>query len=124
MRCLKREFISRSYNALLNASFRYGVHDAQCGFKAMRTNVAHRILPSIQDTNWFWDTELLVVCHAQGLRIREVPVIWVEDPGTTVNIPKTVSEDLAGIRRMRRELREGWLDPSSVTFRSHAKAAC
>ncbi len=124
MRCLKREFISRSYNALLNASFRYGVHDAQCGFKAMRANVARRVLPSVRDTNWFWDTELLVVCHAQGLRIREVPVIWVEDPGTTVDIPRTVREDLAGIRRMRRELREGWLDPSSATFRSHAKAAC
>lgn len=101
-------------------AFGYGIHDAQCGFKAMRTGAARRILPSVQDNGWFWDTELLVIARHEGLRINEVPVTWVEDAGTTVNIPKTVREDLAGVRRMRRELREGWLDPAQMTGRAIA----
>lgn len=119
-RCLKREFISRCYNLLLNLSFGYHVHDAQCGFKAMRADVARAILPSVENNNWFFDTELLVVSHEAGLRLREVPVEWREDPGTTVDIPKTVAEDLAGIRRVRRRQREGALDPKVLVGRSIA----
>lgn len=117
-RCLKREAISRCYNLLLNLSFGYGVHDAQCGFKAMRTDVARCVLPSVENDNWFFDTELLVVSHEAGLRLREVPVEWREDPGTTVDIPKTVAEDLAGIRRLRRRQREGALEPRALLGRS------
>lgn len=122
-RCLKRELISRSYNLLLNAAFGYHVHDAQCGFKAMRTGAAHQILPLVQDTNWFWDTELLVLSHAQNLRILEVPVTWVEDAGTTVNIPQTVRQDLAGIRRMRRQLREDGADEKDGALPDHSVTA-
>jgi glycosyltransferase involved in cell wall biosynthesis len=87
-RCVKREFISRCYNLLLNLAFAYHVPDAQCGFKAMRTQVARTFLPLIQDDEWFFDTELLVVSRRAGLVMQEVPVTWVEDPGTSVNIPR------------------------------------
>ncbi len=96
----KREFISRSYNLILRGALRVSFSDAQCGFKAIRTDVARRLLPLVEDTNWFFDTEMLVLAQRAGLRIHEVPVDWVDDPGTTVNVVATAAEDLKGVWRL------------------------
>ena len=98
----KRSFISRSYNLLLKATLGVGFSDAQCGFKAMRADVARRLLPMVEDNGWFFDTELLLVAERLGLRIHEVPVDWVDDPDSRVDVAATASADLRGIWRMRR----------------------
>ena len=96
----KREFISRSYNLILRTALGVTFSDAQCGFKAVRSDVAQRLLPLVEDNNWFFDTELLVLAQRAGLRIHEVPVDWVDDPGTTVDIVATAREDLRGVWRL------------------------
>ncbi|MFT3861893.1 glycosyltransferase [Micropruina sp.] len=103
----KREFISRCYNLILRGALQVSFSDAQCGFKAMRTDVARRLLPLVQDTNWFFDTELLVLAQRAGLRIHEVPVDWVDDPGSTVDISATAAEDLRGVWRLLKGLTRG-----------------
>ncbi|MCP2244275.1 Glycosyl transferase family 2 [Lentzea aerocolonigenes] len=101
-RGLKREVISRCYNVLLRATLAVHFTDAQCGFKAIRTSVARRLLPLVEDTCWFFDTELLVLAERAGLRIHEVPVDWVDDPDSSVDILATALADLRGIARLRR----------------------
>ncbi|QDP94529.1 glycosyltransferase [Microlunatus elymi] len=96
----KREFISRSYNLLLRGSLSASFSDAQCGFKAIRREVAEQLLPLVEDNNWFFDTELLVLAERAGLRIHEVPVDWTDDPDSRVDIVSTASEDLRGIVRL------------------------
>jgi glycosyltransferase involved in cell wall biosynthesis len=96
----KREFISRSYNRLLRIVLRARFSDAQCGFKALRADVARRLLPEIKDQGWFFDTELLVLAQRCGLRILEVPVHWVDDPDSRVKIVRTALGDLSGVTRM------------------------
>ncbi|MCH3942725.1 MAG: glycosyltransferase [Atopobiaceae bacterium] len=118
-RCLKREVISRCYNFLLRHAFHYGIHDAQCGFKAMTTRVARAMMPAIQSDEWFWDTEMLVLAWAAGLDVVQVPVTWVEDQATSVSIPRTVREDLDGIGRMRGALAEGTLPLDRVARSGH-----
>ncbi|WP_427887842.1 glycosyltransferase [Kribbella sp. GL6] len=98
----KREFISRSYNLLLRATLSAHFSDAQCGFKAIRADIARELLPLVEDTSWFFDTELLVLAEKAGLRIHEVPVDWVDDLDSRVAIAKTVGEDLRGIARLMR----------------------
>ena len=98
----KREFISRTYNLILKTAMRASFTDAQCGFKAIRTDVARELLPVIEDDNWFFDTEMLVVAQRIGLRIHEVPVDWVDDPNSTVHIASTATEDLKGCWRVTR----------------------
>src|ERR1700712_2966803 len=98
----KREVISRSYNLLLRGALSTGVSDAQCGFKAIRADIGRRLLPLVEDTGWFFDTELLVLAERAGLRIHEVPVDWVEASDSPVDIVKTPTADLKGIARMRR----------------------
>ena len=109
VRGLKREVISRSYNLLLRRALATSLSDAQCGFKAIRADVAQRLLPLVEDTGWFFDTELLVLAERSGLRIHEVPVDWVDDPDSRVDIVATARADLAGIARMLRAFGTGRL---------------
>jgi glycosyltransferase involved in cell wall biosynthesis len=97
----KREFTSRCYNFLIKTMFFIKLSDAQCGFKAVSRECAHKILPLTENNEWFFDTELLLLAIKNGYKIAEIPVTWVDDPGTTVNIYKTVIEDLKGLARIR-----------------------
>jgi glycosyltransferase involved in cell wall biosynthesis len=96
----KRELISRAYNRLLRTAFGVTFSDAQCGFKAVSGDAARRLLPEIADDGWFFDTELLVSAQRQGLRIHEVPVDWVDDPDSRVDIVPTALGDLRGVLRL------------------------
>ncbi len=96
----KRELISRAYNLLLRLTLRGRFSDAQCGFKALRRDAAQKLLPLVEDNEWFFDTELLVTAERMGLRIGEVPVDWVDDADSRVNIVSTAADDLRGVWRM------------------------
>ncbi|HEY4603843.1 MAG TPA: dolichyl-phosphate beta-glucosyltransferase, partial [Blastococcus sp.] len=109
VRGLKREVISRGYNLLLRRTLATSLSDAQCGFKAIRSDVARRLLPLVEDAGWFFDTELLVLAERSGLRIHEVPVDWIDDPDSRVDIGSTARADLAGIARMLRAFATGRL---------------
>ncbi|MGV0645631.1 glycosyltransferase [Mycolicibacterium sp. XJ879] len=107
VRGLKREAISRCYNLILKSTLAAGFSDAQCGFKAIRADVARPLLPHVVDTGWFFDTELLVLAERSGLRIHEVPVDWVDDPDSRVDILATAAADLRGIARLVRGFADG-----------------
>ncbi|MDT5328480.1 MAG: hypothetical protein QOF25_5632 [Mycobacterium sp.] len=105
----KREFVSRSYNLILRGVLGARFSDAQCGFKAIRADVAHQLLPLVADTGWFFDTELLVIAERAGLRIHEVPVDWIDDPDSRVDVLRTAVDDLKGCWRVGRALATGGL---------------
>src|SRR3954451_9310842 len=96
----KREVISRSYNRLLHGALGVLFSDAQCGFKAVRADVLTGLLGDIRDDGWFFDTELLVLAQRRGLRIHEVPVDWVDDPDSRVDVVRTALDDLRGVARL------------------------
>jgi glycosyltransferase involved in cell wall biosynthesis len=100
-RCFKREFISRSYNVIIK--FMLGIHfnDAHCGFKTGRREVIQKLLPYIVDNEWFFDTEILFYAEKLGYRIKEIPVVWKEDPDTKAKIFKDAHDDLRGLHRLR-----------------------
>jgi hypothetical protein len=110
----RREIISRCYNVLLRSTLAVGFSDAQCGFKAVRREVAERLLPLVRDSEWFFDTELLVIAERAGLRIHEVPVDWVDDPDSRVDLVSTALADLRGIARIGRALACGTLPPAGL----------
>lgn len=105
----KRELMSRSYNLILRRALRTHFSDAQCGFKAIRRSAARELLPLVEDNDWFFDTELLVVAERAGLRIHEVPVDWTDDPSSSVDIVRTAIDDLKGVARLGRSLVRGTL---------------
>jgi len=107
VRGAKREFVSRSYNLILRRAMGVTFSDAQCGFKAMRRDVAQRVLPLVEDTGWFFDTELLIIGERAGLRIHEVPVDWIDDENSSVDIVATATADLKGLVRVWRSILSG-----------------
>ena len=110
-RGVKRELLSRAYSRLLRLALRVRFSDAQCGFKALRMDVARRLVPLVEDRSWFFDTELLVLAERAGLRVHEVPVEWIDDFDSRVDIAATIVEDLRGVWRLwrsRRPARRLW----------------
>jgi len=100
-RGIKREIISRGYNLLLRSVLGASFSDAQCGFKAGRRELIQPLLEQVEDDAWFFDTELLWLAQRSKLAIHEVPVRWVEDRDSRVEILATAREDLRGVMRLR-----------------------
>ena len=101
-RGLFREVLSRGYSALARTTLKVPCRDLQCGFKAISRRAAHSLLPEVQDSAWFFDTELIYHAAKAGWRVKEIPVIWREDPDSRVRIVRTVIDALKGLARLRR----------------------
>ncbi len=110
-RSLKREFISRCYNLLIRLMFRTRFSDAQCGFKAITKAAARDLLPAIEDTGWFFDTELLILAEIFGYRLFDLPVRWIDDPDSRVKIVRTAYDDIRGLIRVKRAVWAGKYGP-------------
>jgi len=104
-RSLKREIISRIYNLFVKIVLWTKFSDAQCGFKAVSQLVVQQLIPQIEDQSWFFDTELLVLAEKQGYRIKDIPIVWIEDDDSRVKIVRTASDDIKGVMRLFRQLR-------------------
>jgi len=99
-RSFLREIISRMYNVLLKIFFQVRFSDAQCGFKVIKRKVFQSLSSYIENNEWFFDTELLVIAEKIGFKIYEHPVKWQDNPGSTVRVLPTILEDLNGVLRM------------------------
>lgn len=100
-RSFKRELFSRVYSLTTRAIFQCGFRDAQCGFKAVTRRVADEVVPLVENTGWYFDTELLIIAEKNGYPIRELPVKWTDDLDSRVNVAATAVEDIKGLLRMR-----------------------
>ena len=107
----RRGLNSRAYSRVLTLVLGTGVRDTQCGFKAVRADVAHVLLPAVRDNTWFFDTEFLVLAERLGLRIAELPVDWTGSPGAPAGATPTRRHDLPGMWRLAKTL---WLRRVSV----------
>lgn len=103
-RSFNREIISRIYNIFVKIILQTKFSDAQCGFKAVNRNVVQQIIPLIEDQSWFFDTELLVLAEKSGYRIKDIPIVWIEDDDSRVKIVRTAWDDIKGVMRLFRQL--------------------
>jgi glycosyltransferase involved in cell wall biosynthesis len=100
-RSIGREITSHGFIFLIKVLFLTGLSDTQCGFKAISRQAAQDLIPRIENEEWFFDTELLLLADKGGYRVKDIPIRWLEDTDTRVNVPMTILEDLAGLLRMR-----------------------
>jgi glycosyltransferase involved in cell wall biosynthesis len=106
-RSLRRDVISRCYNQLARLILSTEISDLQCGFKAITKDAAMRLLPVVEDNDWFFDTELLIVAERCAFRVLDIPVQWTEDSDSRVRIISTAWADFKGLLRLRRTCRTG-----------------
>jgi glycosyltransferase involved in cell wall biosynthesis len=101
-RTLTRELMSRGYNLIIRIFFKVSFRDAQCGFKAISLDAFRQLDPAIKNQNWFFDSEMLIIAMKAGFTIKEIPISWRDNPGSTVKVAKTAKEDLLGLLRLAR----------------------
>jgi glycosyltransferase involved in cell wall biosynthesis len=95
-----RTITSKGYIFLIKLFFWVHFSDAQCGFKAVTRRVVKEVIPYVEDNDWFFDTELLLLSEKMGYRIYEEAVTWIDNPGSTVRVMKTAQGDLKGLWRI------------------------
>ena len=104
-RTIKRYVLSRLYHTILIRAFLgLRVNDVQCGYKAIDRNVFLKIRPHLTSYNFFFDAELVYVCHIMNKIIIELPVTWTESEVSSVKLFRTsvsflISAILLKVRR-------------------------
>lgn len=102
-RTFLRELTSRALNFFfIRFFFQTHFTDAQCGFKGVTRKIVEAIIPKVEDNEWFFDGELLIIAEKSGYKIYEEPVHWVDNPGSTVRLISTIWGDLMSINRLLR----------------------
>jgi dolichol-phosphate mannosyltransferase len=75
----RRELLSRGGNLYVRLLLGVPVRDATAGFRLFRRSALEVIdLESVQSTGYVFQTDLVVRCLRRGLRVREVPIEFVE----------------------------------------------
>ena len=86
-----RKITSAGLVFLLKAYLGMKAPDALCGFTFLRTETAKELVKQCsKDRGWFYTVELLLRAERGGVRIVNLPIDWIEDYNTTVNVPKTI----------------------------------
>ncbi len=80
-----REFLGRVGNMLIQSLAVPGIKDTQCGFKCFTAKAAEDIFSKLTIMGWGFDIEVLVLANLKKYKIKEVPVIWINDPNSTVS---------------------------------------
>jgi hypothetical protein len=71
--------MSSVYRWLVSRLLKTESLDTEAGFKFFRRDLILPVLDEVQDSHWFWDTEITVVAQAKGLRIYSLPVTYCRD---------------------------------------------
>ncbi|MBI3721250.1 MAG: glycosyltransferase family 2 protein [Fimbriimonas ginsengisoli] len=96
-----REMLGRTFNAVVRLLAVPGIHDTQCGFKLFTQEAARDVFSVLTVDRWCFDVEALLVARKMGYQIAEIPVTWIDEPNTKVNVLRDLARtgiDLARIR--------------------------
>eukprot|EP00933_Yihiella_yeosuensis_P033654 TRINITY_DN27309_c0_g1_i1.p1 TRINITY_DN27309_c0_g1~~TRINITY_DN27309_c0_g1_i1.p1 ORF type:complete len:359 (+),score=47.93 TRINITY_DN27309_c0_g1_i1:70-1077(+) len=92
-----RSALALGFRLVTNMIVGGSVKDSQCGFKLFRSGIGKQIFASLHLYRWSFDVEIIMLAQCYGKSIAEVPVTWVEMPGSKLNV-------LMGAMTMLRDL--------------------
>ena len=101
------------YRRLAGRAFNFGMRvltglpfrDTQCGFKLMPTAVAQSLLREQLVAGFAFDVEILMRARNAGLRVEEVPVVYVHDHDTRVTMASATAQMGRDVIRLAARLR-------------------
>ena len=105
---LHRRVIGRIFALFVNLFAIEGIADTQCGFKMFRRAAAAAIFSRQKSVGFAFDVELLFIARRLSLSIAEIPVNWVAQPGSKVNLFTDSIKMLWDISRIRWAHRHSW----------------
>ena len=102
-----REITSRSFNLILMVYLNVSFSDGMCGFKFIRRENCAKLLDfGIQNDEWFFSTELLIIAEWLGFKIYELPVRWVDTDQSKAKIIELTKKYLREMIRVKARLRK------------------
>jgi len=96
-----RQVIGKTFPLLVNLIALRGFKDTQCGFKLFRTDVARKIVRFQTFDRFSFDVEILFIAKKMGCKIKEAPVKWIDQKGSTVSTVKDSISMLLDLFRLR-----------------------
>lgn len=112
---LARRLMAWTFRAIRRRLLLPGLKDTQCGFKCFRRDVARRIFSRQTVDGWLFDCEVLGIAERLGYRIREVGVVWRNDPDSRVNAFRETLSALPTLLTIRRRLKNVAAAPARET---------
>lgn len=108
-RSFLRKITSLGYRFLLKLLLGMRIKDAPCGFKAINRRVKESILPLVQNNEWFFDSELVILAEKKEYKIKEIPIVWREEVEngreSRVKMATLIGEYIRNIFRARRNIK-------------------
>jgi dolichyl-phosphate beta-glucosyltransferase len=101
-----KEIAGRMGNWVIRRFAVPGVLDTQAGFKMLTGEKAAVIFPRSTIDRWGYDIEMLVIARAHGCRIAEIPITWINAPGSKVRM-SSYFEVFGEVFKIRRNLHAG-----------------
>ncbi len=75
-----RDFLSLSYRVIVRMVLGLTVMDSEAGYKFFNMKTTKALIELTENNHWFWDTEVIALAHRRGLRIGEVPMVYIRRP--------------------------------------------
>ena len=117
-----RVLIGRCCRILVRMLFHTKLKDTQCGFKAMRTDVAKQIVSKQLVNDFAFDVEYIYIAQLNKLSMYELGITWSDDRGSTVSPFKSSIKFFKDIARIRSHRDEYYFDDTKPTISGAAKA--
>lgn len=85
---LVRFIASKVYSFIAHIVLPLPMYDTEAGYKFFKVNKITPVLKTVRDKRWFWDTEVCARAYWAGLKISEVPVLFIrrKDKKSTVRV--------------------------------------
>src|SRR5689334_6739906 len=106
----RREQGGRVFNLVVRLATGLPFWDTQCGFKAFRMSVCRPLVEAATVDRFGFDVELLYLAFRAGLRLKEVPVRWDHNEGSTVSLASDSFRMLSEVGLIRQQTRRGVYD--------------
>ncbi len=109
-----RETMGKTFNRLIRAATGLSFRDTQCGFKLIHHERCRPLFEKMVVDRFAFDVEFLFLCIRFGLKVREVPVIWRNAPGSKVGLIADPLNMLFDVARVRWRFRQGLYNPKGT----------
>lgn len=96
-----RQALSDGLRLIVRHGLAIPVRDTQCGFKLFTREAARRLFSAQTIDGFSFDLEILYLASRAGFRIAEIPVQWVDAPGSKVDTRREIQRFLRDLSRIR-----------------------
>lgn len=102
-----RYILHKGYKALVKLIFRTPLLDTETGCKFFNRQSILTYIDEIKDNRWFWDTEVMIRGYYHGMKISEIPTLFIRQPktGSTVKVARDINRYLIAICKFYKEFR-------------------